>query len=95
MICRSRPQSVWLISRHANTGDVELARQRIAYFVKRTPLVRNHVLSDRLGTNISLKLEMFQRTCSFKVRLRVRSSFSDTRRLLGQVPDKPILTVYQ
>lgn len=49
-------------------ADVELARQRIAPFIKRTPLVGNHVLSNRLGTNVYLKLEMFQRTGAFKVR---------------------------
>jgi threonine dehydratase len=49
-------------------ADVKSARRRIAPYIKRTPLVRNHVLSDRLGTNVYLKLEMFQRTGAFKVR---------------------------
>jgi threonine dehydratase len=49
-------------------ADVDAARRRIAPFIKRTPLVRNHFLSDRLGTNVYLKLEIFQRTGAFKVR---------------------------
>lgn len=49
-------------------GELELGRQRIAPFIKRTSLVRNHVLSDRLGANVYLKLKMFQRTGSFKIR---------------------------
>jgi threonine dehydratase len=36
--------------------------------VRRTPLVRNQSLSDQLGTNLYLKLEMLQSTGAFKVR---------------------------
>jgi threonine dehydratase len=49
-------------------ADVEAARDRIAPHVKRTPLVRSETLSRRLGTNIYLKAELFQKTGSFKVR---------------------------
>jgi threonine dehydratase len=49
-------------------AGVDSARRRIAPFIKRTSLVRNRTLSHRLGTNIYLKLEMFQRTGAFKVR---------------------------
>jgi threonine dehydratase len=44
------------------------ARERIASFVKRTPLERSKTLSERLGTNIYIKYELFQKTGSFKPR---------------------------
>jgi threonine dehydratase len=49
-------------------ADIEQARTRIAGRVKRTPLERSETLSRRLGTNVYLKLELFQKTGSFKVR---------------------------
>jgi len=48
--------------------DVREARPRIAPYVRRTPLERNRTLSRELGTNVYLKLELFQRTGSFKPR---------------------------
>jgi threonine dehydratase len=44
------------------------ASGRIAPYVRRTPLVRSRTLSDHLGTNVYLKLEVFQKTGAFKVR---------------------------
>jgi threonine dehydratase len=49
-------------------ADVELARERITPYIKRTPVTRSKALSKRLGTNVYLKLEVFQRTGAFKVR---------------------------
>jgi len=49
-------------------SDVHVARNRIAPYVHRTPLVHNRTLSERLGTQVYLKLEMFQKTGAFKVR---------------------------
>jgi threonine dehydratase len=48
--------------------DVQTARQRIAACVRRTPLRPSTALSERLKTNVYVKLEMFQKTGSFKVR---------------------------
>lgn len=48
--------------------NIQEAQQRITPYVKRTALERNDTLSDRLGTNLYLKLEIFQKTGSFKVR---------------------------
>ena len=48
--------------------DVRSARERIVGRVKRTALVSSESLSSRLGTNVYLKLELFQKTGSFKVR---------------------------
>jgi threonine dehydratase len=47
---------------------IEQARERIAPYVKRTRLERSETLSRYLGTNVFVKLELFQKTGSFKVR---------------------------
>lgn len=49
-------------------SDIKQARQRIKDFVKRTPLEHSETLSKYLGTNVFVKLELFQKTGSFKVR---------------------------
>jgi threonine dehydratase len=49
-------------------SDVQQARQRIASCVRRTPLVPSATLSELLKTNVYVKLELFQKTGSFKVR---------------------------
>lgn len=48
--------------------DVREARERIAPFIRRTPLIHSQTLSERIGANVHLKLEMFQKTGAFKVR---------------------------
>ena len=48
--------------------DVKNAYSRIAPYVRRTTVARNHTLSQKLGTNLYLKLELFQKTGSFKPR---------------------------
>ena len=48
--------------------DILAARERISGRVRHTPLVSSETLSKRLGTNVHLKLEMFQKTGSFKPR---------------------------
>jgi threonine dehydratase len=59
-------------------GDVYRARQAIAPFVRRTPLVRS-VLGARLGGEVHLKLETLQETGAFKLR-------GATNRLLALSP---------
>jgi threonine dehydratase len=49
-------------------AHIQNARQRIAPCVRRTPLTASAVLSERLKTNLYVKLELFQKTGSFKVR---------------------------
>jgi threonine dehydratase len=49
-------------------ADIAAAERAIAGVVHRTPLVRSQTLSDRLGVDLWLKLENFQKTGSFKVR---------------------------
>jgi threonine dehydratase len=48
--------------------DICSARERITGRVARTPLVSSATLSARLGAKVYLKLELFQKTGSFKVR---------------------------
>lgn len=48
--------------------DIRSARERIQGRVARTPLVSSETLSARLGAPVYLKLELFQKTGSFKVR---------------------------
>lgn len=48
--------------------QIQNARQRIAACVRRTPLTASATLSERLKTNVYVKLELFQKTGSFKVR---------------------------
>ncbi len=48
--------------------DIQSARTRITGRVARTPLVPSQTLSTRLGAKVFLKLELFQKTGSFKVR---------------------------
>ncbi len=47
---------------------IEQARERIKPFIKRTTLEYSQTLSQQLGTNVFVKLELFQKTGSFKVR---------------------------
>jgi threonine dehydratase len=47
---------------------ISAARERITPYVHRTPMERNRTLSERLGANVYLKLELFQKTGSFKPR---------------------------
>ena len=47
---------------------IKQARERIQPFIKRTPLEHSETLSKYLGTNVWVKLELFQKTGSFKVR---------------------------
>ena len=48
--------------------EIRAAQQRIRDRIRHTPLVSSETLSRRLGTNIHLKLELFQKTGSFKAR---------------------------
>jgi threonine dehydratase len=48
--------------------DIEAAAHTVAPFAVRTPLLSSPVLNERIGTRVFLKLEMLQRTGSFKFR---------------------------
>jgi threonine dehydratase len=48
--------------------DVQTAVPLLTPYLHRTPLVSSRTLSERLGTRVSLKLEVLQKTGSFKPR---------------------------
>lgn len=48
--------------------DIRAARERVGTYVRRTPLTSSEAVSARLGTRAYLKLELFQKTGSFKPR---------------------------
>ncbi len=48
--------------------DVHRARERIVGRLHRTPLLSSRTLSERVGADVHLKAELFQRTGSFKPR---------------------------
>lgn len=50
-------------------ADIAAARERIGPYVRRTPLEHSPALSERLGTDVWLKLECWQVTGSFKPRI--------------------------
>jgi len=60
--------------------DIRAARGRVAGLVHRTPLVRSSTLSERAGTNVYLKLELLQKTGSFKP----RGAFNQLRVLMDE-----------
>ncbi|MBK8464527.1 MAG: threonine/serine dehydratase [Chloracidobacterium sp.] len=49
-------------------NNIKAAESRIASHVKKTPLEYSTTLSSRLGTNVYVKYELFQKTGSFKAR---------------------------
>jgi threonine dehydratase len=49
-------------------ADVHSAAERIALYAVRTPLIESHVLNDRVGGRVLLKLETLQRVGAFKFR---------------------------
>lgn len=51
-----------------NINDIRDAAARIRPYVKRTPIERSTSLSERFGTNVFVKYELFQQTGSFKAR---------------------------
>jgi threonine dehydratase len=66
--------------------DVLTARQRIAPWVRRTPLIVSDWLSRASGAHVSLKLESLQPTHSFKV----RGAFNAALSFAGR--DVPLVT---
>ena len=68
-------------------ADIQQAQKNIAPYVKRTPLERCETLSHRLGTNVYVKYELFQKTGSFKPRGAFNKllSLTDEQRAKGVV----------
>ena len=70
-------------------GDVQAAAPLVAPYVHRTPLVSSRTLSDMLGTRVSLKLELFQKTGSFKP----RGAFNQLLRLAPEARGRGVVGV--
>src|ERR1700676_228889 len=70
-------------------AHIQTARQRIASCVRRTPLVPSVTLSERLKTNVYVKLELFQKTGSFKV----RGGFNKALSLAHEISAKGLVAV--
>src|SRR5579872_5930835 len=68
---------------------IQNARQRIAPCIRRTPLTPSVTLSERLKTNVYVKLELFQKTGSFKV----RGVFNKALSLAPEIHAKGLVTV--
>ena len=68
-------------------STIKEARERVAPFIKRTRLERSATLSRHLGSEVYVKLELFQKTGSFKVRGAFNKllSLSDDERSRGVV----------
>ncbi len=69
--------------------QIQRARQRISPCVKRTPLTASATLSERLRTNVYVKLELFQKTGSFKV----RGAFNKILTLKPEVRERGVVAV--
>src|SRR5919109_3124150 len=67
--------------------DVLAARHRIAGRLHRTPLLSSRTLSERVGADVHLKAELFQRTGSFKPRgvLNKLATLSDEEKRRGVI----------
>jgi threonine dehydratase len=67
--------------------DVHRARERIAGRLHRTPLLSSRTLSERVGADVHLKAELFQRTGSFKPRgvLNKLATLSDDEKRRGVI----------
>ncbi len=65
--------------------EIEAARRRIAPFVVTTPVDESRSISAELGVPVTLKLELFQQTGSFKPRGAINqvSSLPDDRLAVG------------
>ena len=72
-----------------NLEDIQLASNRISQFIIETPLERSQTISDILGANAYLKMELFQKTGSFKP----RGAFNQILQLDGKSRHKGVVAV--
>jgi threonine dehydratase len=71
----------------ASLPDSVAARERVAPFVHRTPLLSSRALAEETGLDVRLKAELFQRTGSYKIRgpLNKLSLLTEDERAAGVV----------
>ncbi|MGD9563368.1 MAG: threonine/serine dehydratase [Pyrinomonadaceae bacterium] len=70
-------------------SDIKAASARIVPYIRRTPTVRDAMLSERFGTNVYLKLELLQSTGAFKV----RGAFNRMLTLSAEQLDRGVVAV--
>ena len=56
--------------------DFYLAKKRISFLARKTPLIKSVALSDKTGSSVYLKLENLQKAGSFKIRGAANKFFS-------------------
>lgn len=69
--------------------DIQIASGRISPFIIKTPLERSQTISDILGANAYLKMEIFQKTGSFKP----RGAFNQILQLDGEERQRGVVAV--
>lgn len=65
--------------------EIEAARRNVLPYVSETPVVRSRTLTEELGTKVALKLELLQKTGSFKPRGAVNQLLAYEQRSAGVV----------
>lgn len=70
-------------------ADIYSASKRISPFIIKTPLARSQTLSNLLGANTFLKMELFQKTGSFKP----RGAFNQILQLDDTARDRGVVAV--
>lgn len=70
-------------------GDIEAAAQRVGPRVRHTPLVHSSTLSEQLATDVYLKLELLQKTGSFKL----RGAFNQMQQLDTEARQRGVVAV--
>ena len=68
-------------------SDIRTTRERISDYTIETPLIKNRILSEELGANLYLKLELFQETGSFKP----RGAFNQILHQMDRARDKGVV----
>ena len=68
---------------------IKQAQQRIKPYIKRTALEHSETLSNYLGTNVFVKLELFQKTGSFKI----RGAFNKLLSLCGEERKRGVVAI--
>jgi len=72
-----------------NLEDIQTASNRISPFITKSPLQRSQTLSNILGANVYLKMEIFQKTGSFKP----RGAFNQLLKLDGNSKYKGVVAI--
>jgi threonine dehydratase len=65
-------------------SDIQTARKRIGFLIQNTPVANSRSVSERLGTEVFLKLENQQTTGSFKIRGSLNKMLTLTKEELAR-----------